>query len=113
MVRRYGAYVLNSDTAYCFGGDDTRTLHQSQRSRLFFIHDKALEIITPISDEEAQSFADEHNFKLIRKKNVRVSVAISYDNYHKLSDYEKGSQSKIKGFVKKAVINEINKLPPS
>lgn len=105
MIKRYGSALLNSKTAYCFGGNETQDLHITRRSKQYFIHDKLNKKIVPVSSEEAKNFAELNNFELIKKNGLCLRVFITYKNYQKLLKLCKGDESKIKTFVKD-IINE-------
>ncbi len=108
MIRRYGSALLNSKTAYCFGGNETQDLHITRRSKQYFIHDKQNKKIIPISSEEAKKFAEDNNFELIKKRGLTLRVYITYKTYKKLLDICKGDESKIKTLIKNIVNEKLN-----
>ena len=108
MIRRYGSALLNSKTAYCFGGNETQDLHITRRSKQYFIHDKQNKKIIPISSEEAKNFAKINNFELIKKSGLTVRIYITYKTYKKLLDICKGDKSKIKALIKNIISEKID-----
>jgi len=113
MEKRFGSYVFNSDTAYCFGGDGVTNLHKTKRSKRYFLHNTESNEIIPISEKKALSFAKMNDFPLIRKRNVHVQAILSYDIYHKLFKICNEDKEQVKDFVKSAIIEKLNKRSPS
>jgi len=113
MVKRYGSYVLNSDTAYCFGGNGVINLHKTKRSKQYFLHNTKEHEIIPISEERAISFAEDNGFPLIRKRNIHIQAILPYDIYHKLFRVCNKDKEQMKDFVQSAIIEKLNKRPPS
>ena len=108
MIKRYGSALLNSKTAYCFGGNETQDLHITRRSKQYFIHDKQNKKIIPISSKEAKNFAEANNFELIKKSGLTVRIYINYKTYKKLLDICKGDKSKIKTLIKNIISEKID-----
>ena len=69
MIKRTRRAVLNSDTAYCFGGNREERLFQTRKSKTYFIHKVTSdsEFILPITENDAITFASNNNISLKRK----------------------------------------------
>lgn len=69
MIKRMGKAVLNSDTAYCFGGNSEEKLFRTRKSKTYFIHKvtSESEFILPITENDAIKFSSKNNISLKRK----------------------------------------------
>ena len=107
MVKRYGDSVLNSDTAYCFGGNETQDLHITRRSRQYFIHDKSEKKIIPISKSDAKKFSKLNHFELIKKTGKSMRIFIDYKTYNSIISFCDGDEDKVKNFIGKAISEKL------